>query len=192
MADTGIFAWLDRASRCGDVDVERSAEMLKNYYQGIGPEPEYQEVGQSNDRQMTVKQDSDGWPGEIYLQAGDDPLSHFSEYDEVSWCDHPQGESDVRYVRADEPIAALAPRPAEVGDEGLPPLPDHIEVGGEGWDIEDFKSEKTFTVEHMWQYARDAVATDRARRDQEIADLRFNIGELMKAVAPSHTTNKEK
>jgi hypothetical protein len=116
MADTGIFTWLDRASRCGDVDVERSAEMLKNYYEGIGPEPEYQEVGQSNDRQMTVKQDSDGWPGEIYLQAGDDPLSHFSEYDEVSWCDHPQGESDVRYVRADEPIAALASRPAEVDD----------------------------------------------------------------------------
>jgi hypothetical protein len=27
---------------------------------------------------------------------------------------------------------------------------------------------------------------------QENDDLRFNIGELMKAVAPSHTTNKDK
>ena len=43
---------------------------------------------------------SDGWPEEIYLNAGDDPLGHFEEYDDVSWCDHPQGESDVRYVRA--------------------------------------------------------------------------------------------
>lgn len=31
-----------------------------------------------------------------------------------------------------------------------------------------------------------------AALEQENADLRFNIGELMKAVAPSHTTNKEK
>lgn len=60
--------------------------------------------------------------------------------------------------------AALASRPAEVDDEGLPPLPDHIEVGGEGWDIEDFKSEKTFTVDHLWQYARYAVVADQAQR----------------------------
>jgi hypothetical protein len=31
-----------------------------------------------------------------------------------------------------------------------------------------------------------------AALEKENADLRFNIGELMKAVAPSHTTNKEK
>lgn len=53
-------------------------------------------------RAEPASQHSDGWPGEIYLQAGDDPLGQFSEYDEVSWCDHPQGQSDVRYVRADE------------------------------------------------------------------------------------------
>lgn len=48
-----------------------------------------------------ASQHDDGWPGEIYLQAGDEPLGNFSEYDEVSWCDHPEGESDVRYVRAE-------------------------------------------------------------------------------------------
>lgn len=51
---------------------------------------------------------SDGWPSEIYLNAGDDPLSHFSEYADVSWCDHPQGESDVRYVRANIPATTPA------------------------------------------------------------------------------------
>ena len=44
---------------------------------------------------------ADGWPSEIYLNAGDDPLGHFDEYADVSWCDHPQGENDVRYVRAE-------------------------------------------------------------------------------------------
>lgn len=44
---------------------------------------------------------TDGWPSEIYLNAGDDPLGHFDEYADVSWCDHPQGENDVRYVRAE-------------------------------------------------------------------------------------------
>jgi hypothetical protein len=47
--------------------------------------------------------------------------------------------------------------------DGLPPLPDPIEAGGEGWDFEDFKSEKTFSCEHMWAYARKAVAADRAK-----------------------------
>lgn len=96
--------------------------------------------------------------------------------------------------------SALASRPAEVDDEGLPPLPAHIEVGGEGWDIEDFKSEKTFTVEHLWQYARDAVAADRVRMlteilycysgDDSVCDYQDKISALM--AAPSHTTNKEK
>lgn len=43
MADTGIFAWLDRAESCGDRDVERAALVMKDYYQGVGPEPEYAE-----------------------------------------------------------------------------------------------------------------------------------------------------
>ncbi|MBW9334542.1 hypothetical protein FEE59_13570 [Herbaspirillum sp. RU 5E] len=40
------------------------------------------------------------WPAEIWLQAGDEPLGHYSEYEDVTWCRIPQGESDVRYVRA--------------------------------------------------------------------------------------------
>lgn len=43
----------------------------------------------------------EGWPAEIWLNAGDDELGPFSEYDEVSWCSAPQGESDIRYIRED-------------------------------------------------------------------------------------------
>jgi len=40
------------------------------------------------------------WPAEIWLNAGDDPLAPFDEYSDVTWCSTPQGEHDVRYVRA--------------------------------------------------------------------------------------------
>lgn len=62
----------------------------------------------------------------------------------------------------------------------LPELPQEIEVGGEGWDFEDFKSQKTFSVDHMHEYARQAIAADRASRQvankaevEPIAHLRF-------------------
>lgn len=41
MSDSQIFAWLGRASICGVPDIERAAEVMKDYYQGIGSEPEY-------------------------------------------------------------------------------------------------------------------------------------------------------
>lgn len=44
MSDSQIFAWLGRASICGISEIEHAAEVMKNYYQGIGPEPEYQEI----------------------------------------------------------------------------------------------------------------------------------------------------
>jgi hypothetical protein len=43
----------------------------------------------------------EGWPEELWLNAGDDELGPFSEYDEVTWCSLPQGENDIRYVRED-------------------------------------------------------------------------------------------
>lgn len=46
---------------------------------------------------------------------------------------------------------------ADLG-EGLPSLPEAIEVGGEGWGWEDFQSQKVFSVEHMFKYARAAIA----------------------------------
>ena len=54
--------------------------------------------------------------------------------------------------------AALASRPAEVDDEGLPPLPDRY-VG-----LSPFPGRKYFTAEQYRQGQRDAVAADRARR----------------------------
>jgi hypothetical protein len=53
----------------------------------------------------------EGWPTEIWLNAGDEPLAPFSEYDELSWCSLPQGENDIRYVRED----MLATPPATTG-----------------------------------------------------------------------------
>lgn len=44
---------------------------------------------------------TDGWPDEIYLNTGEGPLRNFDEYADVDWCDHPQGENDVRYIRAE-------------------------------------------------------------------------------------------
>lgn len=43
VAETGsrLFAWLVRASQCGIKPIEQAAEVLKDYYQGVGPEPEY-------------------------------------------------------------------------------------------------------------------------------------------------------
>ena len=67
--------------------------------------------------------------------------------------------------RPTEPLTfedAAANKAAEEG--GLPELPQEIEVGGEGWDFEDFKSQKTFSVDHMHEYALKAIAADRASR----------------------------
>lgn len=47
MRDTGIFAWLGRASICGVPEVECAAKVLRDYYQGVGPEPEYEEARHS-------------------------------------------------------------------------------------------------------------------------------------------------
>lgn len=62
------------------------------------------------------------------------------------------------YVEGMEEGARLAVEPATASGDELPPLPEPIEVGGEGWDFEDFKSWKTFTVEQMEAYARAAVS----------------------------------
>ncbi|AWL03369.1 hypothetical protein DIR46_02150 [Massilia oculi] len=85
--------------------------------------------------------------------------------------------------------AALASRPAEVDDEGLPPLPKPMIPGSimARYSSEQFRQGQRDAREYQRKVDEKIIA----RRDQEIADLRFNIGELMKAAAPSHTTNKE-
>lgn len=118
--------------------------------------------------------------------------------------------------------AALASRPAEVDDEGLPPLPVaqmHVKVWYSTKEDGESLQNPTiayYTAEQFRQGQRDAVAADRARRglveepfypqlflnwnrSQEVPPV--SIGKEMyvaqKAVelsksAPSHTTNKEK
>lgn len=71
--------------------------------------------------------------------------------------------SDAPYIRNARPLygAALAPRPAEVDDEGLPPLPEPFE----NWDPRYEGADcPVFTAEQYRQGQRDAVAADRARR----------------------------
>lgn len=109
-----------------------------------------------------------------------------------------------------EVAAALASRPAEVDDEGLPPLPKHSDrfnVNGP-----DGHRVKGYTAEQYRQGQRDAVAADRARMPDadEISDAiteAYNMACLHKDweakkcwrelgdkfsewSGPSHTTNK--
>jgi len=84
-------------------------------------------------------------------------------------------QADARILELE---AALASRPAEVDDEGLPPFPEPFE----NWDPRyEGLVLPVFTAEQYRQGQRDAVAADRARR---------KAVELSKA-APSHTTNKD-
>lgn len=32
-----VFEWLVKASRCGDPEIEKAAEVMKDYYQGASP-----------------------------------------------------------------------------------------------------------------------------------------------------------
>jgi hypothetical protein len=115
--------------------------------------------------------------------------------------------------------AALASRPAEVDDEGLPPLPHPvgaIEYGPYG---KPGRITDVFIAEQFRQGQRDAVAADRARRLKprniddgpvfnklaydfldsgdmmsEVTDARYValVEYINEWAAPSHTTNKEK
>lgn len=105
--------------------------------------------------------------------------------------------------------AALASRPADVDDEGLPPLPEPLQRDDTEHDVD------YFTAEQFRQGQRDAVAADRARRgdveepfypqlflnwnrSQESPPVAIGkeMGVARKAVelsraAPSHTTKKD-
>ena len=120
--------------------------------------------------------------------------------------------------RADRLRAALASRPAEVDDEGLPPLPESAKLM-----IYELQRQPYFTAEQYRQGQRDAVAADRARRganDEAVLLLREALPHISPSAvnvaiarsgpmheafvntrirkyleqvsAPSHTTNKEK
>lgn len=41
VAGSRLFAWLVRASKCGIPAIESAAQVMKDYYEGVGPEDEY-------------------------------------------------------------------------------------------------------------------------------------------------------
>ena len=118
--------------------------------------------------------------------------------------------------------AALASRPAEVDDEGLPVMPDP--AGTIPMYVDDAEGTQThevdgYTAEQYRQGQRDAVAADRARSGEQAKvidqnklgilvawyldgrlpeDLVWNVPITAEGIrraigsAPSHTTNKEK
>jgi hypothetical protein len=51
----------------------------------------------------------------------------------------------------------------------LPPLPEAIEVGGEGWDWEDFQSEKTYSGDHMRAYGQLCIDSRPRSEDSRVA-----------------------
>lgn len=86
-------------------------------------------------------------------------------------------------------MACLASRPAELVDERLLalPAPEVLNFGVRGYTAEQYRQGQLDARE----YQRKVDGKIIARRNETIADLRFNIGELMKVVAPSHDINKD-
>ena len=62
--------------------------------------------------------------------------------------------------------AALASRPAEVDDEGLPPLPAPVDSLAQEDGFGVIGTVDVFTAEQYRQGQRDAVAADRAQREK--------------------------
>jgi hypothetical protein len=85
--------------------------------------------------------------------------------DKDKWCEFFSRErpSDEPYLRNIRPLygSALTSRPAEVDDEGLPPMRTPEFCAG---DLES--GEPVYTAEQYRQGQRDAVAADRARREK--------------------------
>lgn len=98
----------DRASRqvANKAEVEPSDSYKAGYADGMDEGAKLAFWGDKPSEKFP-----EGWPSEIWLNAGDEELGPFSEYDELSWCSAPQGESDVRYIRED----LLATPPATTG-----------------------------------------------------------------------------
>lgn len=88
--------------------------------------------------------------------------------------DYDASNGDAWYVWKACWAAALASRPAEVDDEGLPPLPEPKYCADDLTDI--------FTAEQFRQGQRDAVAADRARRRDgwfRLSEQKPEVGELV-------------
>lgn len=64
--------------------------------------------------------------------------------------------------------AALASRPAEVDDEGLPALPEGHAMEGHFGEDGEWATVDGYTAEQYRQGQRDAVAADRARREKGV------------------------
>ena len=107
-----------------------------------------------------------------YLRAAAEAV--VARWDSPKWKDEPHTAVFIDQLRA-----ALASRPAEVDDEGLPPLPEawHGFRFNSGWNTWEQVSHwakgdddvtPAYTAEQYRQGQRDAVAADRARRGSQL------------------------
>lgn len=141
--------------------VEWEAEIMKDYYQGVGPEPEYDEQA-TTAKNAAVRFDSKvvPWNERIGRKSGvHDGVIKFAMLEEIA-----------------ELREALASRPAEVDDEQLPPLPPEAARAMKGaaaffvkWQDagKDLRGAlMLYTADQYRQGQRDAVAADRARREK--------------------------
>lgn len=190
MADTGIFTWLDRAESCGDRDVERAALVMKDYYQGVGPEPEYDEQA-TTARNAAIRFDSDMGERAAFEKAMNDSRFFPAELD-FSRTKSPSGRDE--YVNSHlqsnwegwQARAALASRPAEVDDEGQS---DAKRLMFAMQDVDGFGSVKQDKYD-LAVVAMEERALDEPDWECELEGVRRLIDKAMSA--PSHTTNKEK
>lgn len=111
MADTSILSWLGRASICGIAEIERAAKVMQNYYQGVGPEPEYDEQA-TTAKNAAVRFDGQSMP---QLLIADVPESRNKAGDFEAWARVYTNWEMLDFGRQCR-NAALASRPAEVDD----------------------------------------------------------------------------
>lgn len=160
MADEYLFPMGVRAA------MERVSTLLKN-----GADVRNRVLDEDDQRVIREALDSlnDAWSAAGFvarrsIPQGEEPAKGAAQGDEPAGC-NPEIAGGRNHARSAETRmdAGFAPG-GEQGDElpPLPPLPPEIEVGGEGWDIEDFKSWKTFTVDDMEKFAREYGAACRA------------------------------
>lgn len=110
----------------------------------------------------------------------------------LQWGRHSNGEYKHSGIEGDWKVwqarAALASRPAEVDDEGLPSLPTPLQRDDTEHDVD------YFTAEQYRQGQRDAVAADRARRGDEVLPAVLFDGhavccEILRTLGPGHGHN---
>lgn len=141
-------------------------DIRKQWYAAVRATPPSPSTAPMCERK-TAKLEEEGYAktGYVLRQPGKDREVVVSDGGAVSWFTTEQWNwlmfnRDHIEFQWPKPIGALASRPAEVDDEGLPPLPKMTYLGC-------FGDLYGYTAEQYRQGQRDAVAADRARRGSQ-------------------------